>query len=120
MAASSDYPGDWPAECAFVFYSGETVLFKCLNERGYMTAGQFEQVGNALFIPAFVKHADNCPSGFVGIIKIAKVFQLQFQLDGYWVPLQEPFHITMIGFVPEFLADDAHNFSIMDWGIQML
>jgi hypothetical protein len=85
-----------------------------------MTTGQFEQIGDALFVPAFVKHAHNRPSGFISIIKIMKVFQLQFQLDGYWVPIQESFHFAMIGSVPKFLADDAHNFSIVDLGIQML
>ena len=72
-----------------------------------MRARELETVGDALFVPAFLGHPYDRPSGLIGIAKTRKGGQVEFELQRCLVGLEKPFEGVMVGLIAEFVGQDA-------------
>lgn len=104
---------------ALIFESFKAVAFKRPENSADMGAAQLETPGDALFVPAFVGHAHHCPAGFVGVGKVGKERQVEFELHRDGMALEKVFDGMVIGLVAEFALHNALDFAPMDGRIEL-
>jgi hypothetical protein len=96
------------------------ITFKGRNNRIHVRPGHLETAGNSLFVPPFVPHPDDGPASLISVRKLGKGQQVQLQLPREGKALEEVFDGVMIGRIAEFPLHDAHDFAVMDGGIELL